>query len=231
MQKFDKIISLGYICSLSNTLKPTHPNMISSVFDNIATPMWAVYDLIQNNFDDFLSSGNMESRVLFDGTNEQFLIDKQYYTRVIYKNMDAGYEKFRVRTLQRAQEFLSVLHDLNEKNGTILFIRQEEPTVFEDRGNRIMQPEFVAKYAQTEVYYLQQMSLLLKQRYPLLKFKILFISCNNPGAEDIVIENEILSVYCQHFDYRSPISAAQYASFIEIKKEFLETNLITEATL
>src|ERR1700679_3033896 len=75
------IISLGYNCYPSMYNIKTNNTKKDSFFDDIATPMWAIQQLLQNNFDGFFDSSNYNKIKLYDKSNVEFLTNTKYYIR------------------------------------------------------------------------------------------------------------------------------------------------------
>ena len=86
MNQYKNIVSLGYICSIYaykvQTLKKKDRQ--SMVFDHVGVPMWAVHDLIKNDFNDFVNEDHVEKRKLFEDSDKEFWIDNKYYTRFLF---------------------------------------------------------------------------------------------------------------------------------------------------
>lgn len=171
-KNYDQVISLGYICNVPSYLKNANLRNKAYPFDRVATPMWAVYELIVNNFDQFLE--NLESKKLFIDNDDEFVVDTKYYTRLsIHKQKFI--DKLKEATKRRIGRFNDVLSDQNK---SVLFVRLEEPEHYDDLGDRIMFDEYTSKYENDEKYYLVKLSDFLKNKYPNLNFKILFMSAS-----------------------------------------------------
>ena len=112
------------------------------IFDNIAIPMWAVQELVQNDFANFFVKENLERKVICDGTSEKFTVDTEYYIRTTMKDIELSYDRINARYDTLKTNFLNKLGS----NESILFIRCEEPSSYFDMGNLIIFPEHQAKY-------------------------------------------------------------------------------------
>lgn len=59
MNNYDEIVPLGYVCNVTSLSDTLHKRNAAYPFDRVGTPMWAVYELIENNFTDFLNKQNI----------------------------------------------------------------------------------------------------------------------------------------------------------------------------
>ena len=83
MNNFDLTISLGYNCyPCMYEEKKAGVITKSNFFDDIATPMWAIKELLINDFNGFFDASKYEKMKMFDGSNFEFLTNKQYYIRM-----------------------------------------------------------------------------------------------------------------------------------------------------
>lgn len=171
LNKFDKIISLGTTCTFS-FMFPME-NFYRCIFDSsIVTPMWAVCQLISNNFEDFLS--NVAYEKLYDGANGSGIYDKKYYIRTFGNNpLAPDYIAFCDIMKNKSAEFMETLRTAT---GNILFLRHAEVTYHKYYGNRLNHPDFVEYFAKPELDYVKDFSNIIKNLNPNIKFKILFMS-------------------------------------------------------
>lgn len=198
--------------------------MYDSPFDQAASPMWAVKELFANDFEDYL--GNVESRTLFDGTTEKFLFDTRYYVRVPYKAVtDFQYDQYYAACQRKTEDIKAYLSGLTEET-RVLFLRQSEQSHWEDRGNRIDQPEYIAKYATTETEELQCLAGVLKEKYPSLKFTLLHLN-HLASAKTVDEANCLVTIPCDCYDYRDfKVAAAGFVGVLNTEAEWLSGNLV-----
>lgn len=175
MNNFDCTISLGYNCypCMQDEKKK---GIISKnyFFDDIATPAWAIKELLVNDFNGFFDASQYEKIKLFDGSNYEFLTNKQYYMRFTSQyqinKLNSAFDMFRRRKLNFVNSFQS--------GNKVLFIRYEEPMVSDIpkiAGNRIIYPEYAEKYSKNELDHLAELSTYLQTTYPAFNFNIMFI--------------------------------------------------------
>ena len=221
MENYDEIISLGYVCNVPELLSKLKRRQAAYPFDRVGTPMWAVHELLDNDFKDFLLKGNITSDALFDGKPTPFVYDSKYYTRLIANSKlmnDAAYDNLVERMRAREQRIREKL----ESGDKILFIRSEEPSSHPDLGDRIIKPQYAEKYAQTEHHYLNQLSDLLKERYPSLQFKILFL---NSEGNFIDTEHNIVGIPVGPSGYSGLTVGKDMKTHIDTHKTYIDANL------
>ena len=221
LDKFDKFISLGYVCTVSSMLRRLRKRTKTQVFDHFAIPAWAISELLSNNFDQIFDPANMEVKALFDNSDKEYLVDTRYNIRLPFTDFPSSkFDNCGEAVSQRAIRLQSLLSDAESNNESILFIRHEEPQHYADLGNRIPDPAHAAKYAQSELYWLQQISQTIKTNYPTLDFKILFF--NSAGE---IINDNIIGISLPDCDYREGCAGAKMAMKLKEHSIFLETNL------
>ena len=215
MQKYNNIVSLGYICNINALKNHLKGESHSMVFDNIATPMWAINELVISDFKDFMLEENIQKKKLFTDSDEEFWIDSKYYTRFLFLG---NHERFKKSIQKRITNFKNTFN----QSDPILFIRYEEPIMYDDRGERIIFPEYKNKYEKSELEYLKELSKHIKSTYPQLNFKILFLSSSDNFIDE---ENKIIGVKAEGHDYRNKHIGKNMAKILDEHKEFLDTNL------
>jgi Putative papain-like cysteine peptidase (DUF1796) len=220
MDKYNHIISLGYVCNVTEYLNASGNRDKAYVFDRLATPMWAVNELITNGFENFLNHDNIKSDVLFDKSDKKYVYDAKYYIRLplSHKQFDNRIEHFAEKIHERKDRFLQLL---NEKN-KILFIRDQEPTEYADLGNRKSYPEYEQKYQQTEIDYLRTLCIHLETTYPNLDFKILYLNENGSFVDP---NNRIIGIPKCDVDYRDQFVGQKLAKHMKVYSDYLNTNL------
>lgn len=177
MNNFDCTVSLGYNC---------YPNLFENgkrdcFFDDIATPAWAIKQLLINNFNGFYTRSNYDRIQIFDASKFECLTNTKYYLRFTnsyqINKLDSLFTTFK----NKQARFMNKL----TSDKKILFIRYEEPIVSDTprfSGNRIIYSDYTTYYQQNELYYMNDLSTYLKTTYPNLNFHIMFIgnSLNPP---------------------------------------------------
>lgn len=182
MNNFDCVVSLGYNCyPCLYTIKKKYCITGNSFFDDIATPAWAIKELLANNFSGFFAKENYEKMKVFDGSNYTFLTNTQYYIRLDQKYPENRLDGFISTFKIKKNKFLEKL----QSSQKILFIRYEEPMISDLSklpGNRIIHNQYSTYYQNNELYHLEQLSNYLQTTYPNLKFNIMFIgnTMNSP---------------------------------------------------
>jgi hypothetical protein len=174
---FDKIISLGCNCYVKMFLDSIKHKSETQFFDYIGSSMWAINDLFKDDFSDLFGNGMDDiekKKILYSDT--YILTHKKYYLRFKHdfnQNYNSGikeniksedFNKFSKKYGRRKERLINIL---NEDKETLLFIRYEE-----NQENRI-------KYfgdKKSEIEYIYEFIDIIKQKYPLKKFCILFLS-------------------------------------------------------
>lgn len=197
LRRFDHFVSLGYICSVPEMLNALKLERRAYPLDHLAVPAWAVAELFANDFVDILDDGNMEKKQIFADTTKEFLVDTKYNIRTVHSSHTSPqYQKFKTRIHQLVERLHQLLSTTEEE---VLFIRTEEVHNYGDMGARIGDPAYAAKYASTELHWLQQLSQTLKAKYPNLHFKILFMSRSGQFCDKT---HNIVGIGCTDCDYR-----------------------------
>ena len=191
-----KWISLGYSCSSRKYINSYCHRGETHFFDWIGAPMWAINELIQNNFDINFDSGECSYCVTL--SNEKAIMThRKYYLRMMHdfpregaiKNIAPKLpditrnisEKYR----RRSQRFMGLLKYLESPDAEMqIFLRLEEP-----HENRIIPDEHLEKYNKPELEYIIDFARLLKQR-GCKKFKVIYIMCSTIPV-DITIPDEL----------------------------------------
>lgn len=196
LKKFNKIIPIGYICSLSGLLIKLGKRDSATAFEHMACPMWAVNELVANNFTGFLNDTRKQR--VFEDSPEEYIVDQQYYIRLLTKGTP-------INALQaRAANFLPLLASAAEHNQTVLFLRWAEPATYVGKGARVGVEAFVAKYQKTEAEYALELSTMLRQLFPTLQFKVLLLSGNSVDTSHAVSDHVVVLPEPTTFTYQSP---------------------------
>jgi hypothetical protein len=215
MEHFDDVISIGYICNVSMLLGTTLKN--TYVFDRTATPMWAVNQLIKNNFQDFMLKDNIKSKKLFTNTENMYAVDEKYYIRLIMKLplSEERYQKFYNNISAAKDRFLEKL----SSKGHVLFIRCKEPYSYKDDGDRILTPDHAKKYQQNESEYVKGFTKMIRNRYPDLKFSVLYL---NGEKTTVNYENHIITIPEPKFSWKDPRVARKMTRHISKFRAFVD---------
>ena len=178
MNNFDRIVSLGYNCFPCMYCKcKDKEHRTTSLFDDVATPAWAIKELLVNDFDGLFDENKFVQMYLFDNANRKFLTNVKYYIRYTNKYPQGAIKQVVKMLENKKNVFMNYLIS-NEK---ILFIRYEEPVSNDipnlcDIGDkRIIYPAYRSYYANNEIYHLEQLSSYIQTTYPNLDFHIMFI--------------------------------------------------------
>jgi hypothetical protein len=179
IHSFDKIISLGCKCYVKLFLESIKYKSETQFFDYMGSSMWAINDLFKNDFSELLEDGidSLEKKkILNSGFDKYVLTDKKYYLRFKHdfkQNCNSqikdnikieDFNKVNEKYLRRKERLINILEDDKE---TLLFIRYEE-----NQENRV-------KYfgdKKPEIDYIYEFIDIIKEKYPLKKFCILFLS-------------------------------------------------------
>lgn len=219
MDNFDHTISLGYICNVVSYLTMAKKRKTAYVFDRLATPMWAINELIINKFDKFLVDENFGCDVLFENSEKKVSYDKKYYVRLPLKPSQVkNLDKFRSIMTRRIERLYTILNG----GGNVLFIRTQEPMSYKDWGERIINAEYKEKYEKSEKYYLDKLCEHIKTTYPSLSFKVLYLSDDGQFVDN---DNGIIGIPKCKCDYRDMVIGKKMKKLIEDNKVFIENNL------
>ena len=221
MNNFTQTISLGYICNVYAYLLQSDPTRKNTIFDNIATPMWAIYNLIDTNFASFMLPQNMQQMQIFENNTKQYWVDNFNYIRFLFYNPATT----RIKLQPLIDNFFNTLSNANTNNTPLLFIRYQEPMNSPNStdGPRIVYPQFTQQYSTSELSYLQSLSDLFKQRYPNLVFKILYMNFDSNFVDD---DHNIVGVQTDSLDYQDRNISTKMVIAIQQHTAFINTNLV-----
>jgi len=218
MQKYN-IISLGYVCNVFgylNSDKTLHKNLKSSVFDRIASPMWAINELVSNDFEDFLKDDNIKHDQLFDKSDRKEHYDSRYYVRFLKTaKLDDIREIFN-RKIEKLNQILN-------SDEPVLFVRCEEKHQLTKRGSRIIFDEYKDKYSKNELAYVKLFSNTLKNKYPSLNFKILFMG--QSGDNFVDKEHGIVGIGYPESEFCSRDGPRSVGRLLKENRNFIDRNL------
>ena len=180
LSKYNKTLSLGSTCFTKKFMLSIGINQETEFFDYIGTSVWSITDLINNDFQNIFDYHNYKNlKILNDKddsyniTNVQhFLIFKhdfhQTHKQLTYPIKLNEFNSFKDKYLRRVTRFKNLLNT----STSILFIR------YEQYKNYIIHDIYKDKYSKCELTQLRDFSSMLKSKYPLLQFHILFFYSN-----------------------------------------------------
>lgn len=223
MDSFKHILSIGYTCNVVSLFLQMRRIGPSYPFDRIATPMWAVHELITNDFNDLLLQENIAHKKLFDTSDKKFWVDQKHNIRFIASNgEDTTLNKCRNEIHRRVVRWREKLEELDTSKEPVLFVRYEETHEYKDWGKRIEDERYVEKHVHEEYHYLKLFSGEIKKRYPNLQFKILFMSKNGEFVDD---EHNIVGIDKPECDYREMKIGRKMYDGVMKHSGFLKENL------
>ena len=220
---FQNVISIGYVCDTKAFITNTQQSFVRGdyVFDRMGSPMWAVSELVANNFQNFLT--NIGSKVLFDNSEKSYVLDTTYYLRLMLSSPQSiNRNKLIASTTIAKNRFMAAING----NQSILFIRSEEPTSYSDIGSRISLPEYADKYANTELSYVNVFSDTVKNINPNLQFKILYLGRTLTAPFNDETHNVVGIPIGDAIDYRDPFAGKKIVNAVSAQSTFLQTHLV-----
>ncbi|ARF12567.1 putative papain-like cysteine protease [Klosneuvirus KNV1] len=189
MDNFDIIISLGVNCypriyiNDKKNIKTTE-----YFFDDIGTPLWAVKELLVNNFDGYFDTNNYKKIKIFEDSRYDIMVNTKYYIR--YDNA------YPISMLQHLfdifQSKKTKFIDLLTSSQKVLFIRYEEPLISDIPklgGKRIIYDSYKTYYQHNELYHLKELSTYLQTTYPNLR--AYFMLVGNAMNEPITLNYDL----------------------------------------
>jgi hypothetical protein len=219
MNKYN-IISLGYICnviSYANSQKELKKNLKKGMFDRIATPMWALNELIKNDFEDFFLDENIKENQLFDQSKRKEWYDSKYYVRFL---KTTSIERIRNILDEKKNNMVDLLKNETEP---ILFIRCAEIHKSDKMGQRIIFDQYKSQYSKEESEYVKEFSDILKSKYPNLKFKILYVNFEKVNSYDM--EKQIITISTTESEFSQIEQPKVLKNIIEKNKAYIEEHL------
>lgn len=190
----NNLVSIGYNCFFKKFLmtkmmfkKETH------FFDNIGTSMWAINELLLNDFDDFFNHEYYKNIQIKINNDTNFLSNIKYYIRFPHdlevskfnNNYNNGYFINFINTYRRRK---TRLYDFLTNCKKVIFLRLEE-----DNEERIFYPEYEEKFKKTEFENLIFFTEIIKKKFHNLNFVVIFISrtleTNIYNSNNIIVLN------------------------------------------
>lgn len=215
-------ISIGYVCNVASYLLSKRLTSTKSVFDRIGTPMWAVNELFETDFNEMFLEENLKSEKLFTDDKKESWYDEKYYIRFVYNK---NYEVFKKIMDKRVEMMKEELENWEEgKNKPIIFIRCEEKDNYEKRGERIYMDKYKLKYEKNELEYLKLFTEIIKRKYPKVIFKVIFL---NKMVKDNFYdkEHEIIGIEYPNLDYSDIHVARDMREVFEKNMDFINRYL------
>ena len=218
MDHFNHVVSLGSVCSVPGLILKIGKRNAAYPFDNVGSPMWAVAELLANDFEDVFADA--EKKLVFEENPLEFVVDNRYYLRAKMKKISSlpRFLEMMTRRINRLDELLSGATE------PVLFIRSEECDEYQPGKTRIPVPEHDGKYALPESHWLQVCSDAIKTKYPELQFKILFLSSTAEDAE-VDEEHNIVTIPCASCDYRCKTVGSDMKKLVDVHATFLAEHL------
>jgi len=184
------IISLGYNCSIKIYIKSIN-DQETHLFDWIGSPMWGINKLINDNFDLFnIDDYGLIEIFITDAPDKYIFSNKKYYFKFIH-DLPTGmtldktilhankngelikinyYQQFKSKYERRIERLNTLLNSTN----SIVFLRLEEVLI-----NKKIHDEYINYYSKPEIEHVKEFINIIKDKYPNLKFKLIFISTSN----------------------------------------------------
>lgn len=121
-QPYDAIINLGGDCQSAYQMYINGVRHYALPFDKLVTPFAALRKLLENKFDQFLKSENLELR---GATNERYILDTRYDVRLLHdfpkeEGFLKEYESIKATYDRRVTRFLTLIAESKKP----LFIRK-----------------------------------------------------------------------------------------------------------
>lgn len=189
MNKCDVLIPIGYICSLPLYIAEINRRDKKYVFDHAYTPMWSVCDLVENDFEDFMSKDNIDSQQITSNFERKFWFDSKYG---YIPEQDLNINKLKLKLTEYVTNFREELNS----NKTILFIRMEECYRDDNEHHNwgVKMENYPEKTKFNELYYVKKFSNIIKSHYPQLKFAILFLNTCSKKEKYVDAKNNIIGI-------------------------------------
>jgi hypothetical protein len=189
MDAFSNItfISLGYNCAVKLYID-TFASQPTYLFDWIGSSMWGINKLINNSFDLCNKEDFKTLQIYIENKEYTYLCcNTVYYFRFIHdlptyfildrthiqKNKHGDsiklnyFDTFKSKYTRRIERFQELL----QSNTSVVFVRLEECM-----ENKVIHENYIKLYSISELDHIKEFMKLIKQKYPLLKFKVIYIS-------------------------------------------------------
>ncbi len=217
IKKYDDVMSLGFNCYFKLLFKKvyTECDKENQFFDYAGSPMWAVNELVKNDFKNIFNRDDYKPIKVWQ-EKEQKLIGNIKYDSIFRHDFikEPNYFEFnffRQKYVKRRARFYNRINS----NKKILLCRLEE-----HRIGRNDNEVFRDKYKKSELEYLRDFQKILKEKYPRLNYHILYVSYTEPESK--VLENEkIIILKMDPFDNSSE-SEFDLKERLDKGKEFLK---------
>lgn len=204
MDKFTNItfISLGYNCYVKMYIN-TIANQQTYLFDWIGSPMWGINKFINNSFNLFNKEDYKTLQIYTENEdNAHMHCNTLYYFKfihdiptncnidktLIHRNKNGGikkvnyYDDFKNKYTRRIERFNTLL----SSNKCIVFIRFEECM-----KNKVIHEDYKKLYSIPELEYINEFIHLIKNKYPKLKFRVIYVS----KSQQTELNNDLLILH------------------------------------
>lgn len=167
LKKNYKFISLGYNCCFKKYIQNKIIKQETQLFDYIGTPMWAINEIVENNFnsDELCKGENYQKIEIYEKSDKKILVNIKYFIRIIHEITDIN-----DNLINQMKRRCERLHNIFKNTKKIIFLRYEE------KMDKKEFPEYKEKYETKELDYIKQFANLIKFKYPQLEFKIIYVS-------------------------------------------------------
>lgn len=239
IEKFDDVRSLGYNCYTKlyfNSLKIAQE---THFFDYIGTSVWAIIDLLNNDFEGMFDESNYKIMNIMKKGDDQFLVVNQKYfirckhefKKTLDKNFDLEilneYEidkeeldDFIEKMKRRKERFMNMFSN----NNNLLFIRYEE-----DPTGRYEFKQYDEKFTISYIDNLKILSDMFKKLNPEKKITILDISHRHDKTEYLK-EYRIIKIRMRKRVDHWKKAVVEFENTFSNEKNFIE-NLINNDEL
>lgn len=217
IKKYDDVISLGFNCYFKLLFKKVYTkcDTENQFFDYAGSPMWALNELVKNNFKNIFNRDDYKPIKVWKDKPQTLIGNIKYDTifrhDFIKEPSYFEFNYFKQKYARRKERFFKRL-DTNKK---ILLCRLEE-----HRIGRNDNEAFKDKYQTSELEYLREFRKIIKSKYPRTDFHILYISYTEPESK-ILEDEKIIIVKMEPFDNSSE-SEFDLKERLDKAKDFLK---------
>ena len=220
--KYDMFISLGYNCFPKKYIdeKIYKIGCPTNVFDRLGTPLWSISELIETKLEHFFDINDYDIIEINKG-DRPIITNVKYYVRIFHDltkiDNDFDFKIFKDKYNRRMDRFYDILNDCEKNGKKILFICS-----CEYMDNRILYDEIIDKYNISEIDYLKNIVGTFTKIWPLLNFKILYLSKIN---DNCIIESKIIIIKLlnEPCDWLNCVQV--YSKTFHLNKIFISLNI------
>jgi hypothetical protein len=231
LDQFTKFISLGSNCFCRKFFEYKGKQKETNFFDNVGVSMWALNEIIQNDFKDVLNRDYFVNKRINKKKDEYIYTNELYY--LIFKHdfvqsykkgliniSDTSFSDFKSKYERRIERFRELINKDEESDKDIYFFLRYE----EYRDQRIIHEEYEDKFATSELDYLEEFSFLLKEKNPLKKFVILYITRKDDEKNKCYVSDNII-VLKNYLNISWANSDEMIEKLCKENEKFLETSI------